>query len=64
MSVDFLKALQIELEEYGTKLITQQDAVSHDNKMLRLCLRNLKYESKALAEAKKIEREKANQAKK
>ena len=63
MSVDFLKALQNELEEYGTKLINQQDKVAVDNKMLRLCLRNLKYESKVVVEAKKIEREKANQAK-
>ena len=63
MSVDFLKALQNELEEYGTKLLNQQDTTTHDNKVLRLCLRNLKYESKAVAEAKKIEREKANQAK-
>lgn len=58
MSVDFLKALQNELEEYGTKLLLQKDTVTHDNKMLRLCLKNLKYESKVVAEAKVIEREK------
>jgi len=62
MSIDFLKALQNELEEYGTKLINQHDDIVHDNNMLRLCLKNLKYESKSIKEAKRIEREKVKLA--
>ena len=62
MSIDFLKALQDELESYGTKLLGQQDKVTQDTKAVQLCLKNLKYQSKALAKAKQIEKEKAKLA--
>jgi len=40
------------------------DSIENDNKKILLCLRNLKYVSKEVKEAERIEREKANKRKK
>lgn len=56
LSINFLKALKTELEESGTKCLTQLDQVESDNKKLLLCLRNLKFIPKEVKEQQKKER--------
>jgi hypothetical protein len=59
MSIEYLNALKQELEDIGTKKIIQLDQVENDNKKILMCLRNLKYVSRQLKEAQRIEKEKA-----
>lgn len=59
MSIEYLNALKQELEDIGTKKIIQLDKVENDNKKILMCLRNLKYVSRQLKEAQRIEKEKA-----
>lgn len=59
MSVEYLTALKQELEDIGTKRLLALDAIESDNKNVMNCIRNLKYVSKEVKQAQKIEREKA-----
>ncbi len=59
MSVEYLIALKQELEDIGTKRLLALDKIEADNKNIMNCIRNLKYVSKEVKQAQKIEREKA-----
>ena len=59
MSIEYLNALKQELEDIGTKKIIQLDQIENDNKKILMCLKNLKYVSRQLKEAQRIEKEKA-----
>ena len=59
MSVEYLIALKQELEDIGTKRLLAIDKIEADNKNIMNCIRNLKYVSKEVKQAQKIEREKA-----
>jgi len=64
MSMEYLIALKGELEDIGTKKLLQLDDLENDNNKIMQCLRNLKYVSKEIRQAQRVEKEKQTQAQK
>ena len=54
MSVEYLSALQQELEGIGTKKLLALDKIEAENKRLMSCIKSLKYVSKEVKQAKKV----------
>jgi uncharacterized protein (DUF3084 family) len=64
MSLEYLRALQSQLEDSGEQLLVKLDSILEENKQVRGAVKTLKYEPKALTEAKKIERAKEREERK